>query len=454
MDWVEIFRTGTHTDSLGHTREWTEEDLKKIAESYDPTHHEAPIVVGHPEQDAPAYGWVERLEAVGGRLKAKLRELNQDFVNLVRQGSFKKVSVAIYPDLTLRHVGFLGAQPPAVKGLKQAQFSDQPAMEVEMDFASQDQAKQAQEARAKHYGIAIKQGGNVTKPSEWASVPDEEFLDPVNYRYPCPDAKQTQAAAGYWGHPDNQAQYSSEEKAIINKRLDAREKHFKMGAHAHQEGGHMKQFREFLDGLKALVVGAEKDLTVTPPTEAEVRASMAAEFAEKQKEKDAETRRREDAVKAREEALKQQEANARKQGIAAFCEGLLKAGRLTPAMMKHGMGVQGFLESLSEIQTGFEFGEPDKDGKKKTQTPLEFAESFLACLPKAIEFKEIAGRDKEGPASSGSASDKMEALIQEKMKKDKALSYTSAFTEVQVENRELALEALQEILQEIRPKKD
>ncbi len=53
---------------------------------------------------------------------------------MVASGKFKKVSAAFYlPDspnnphkgvLSLRHVGFLGAMPPAVKGLKQVEFAE------------------------------------------------------------------------------------------------------------------------------------------------------------------------------------------------------------------------------------------------------------------------------------------------------------------------------------------
>ena len=97
-------------------------------------------------------------------------------------------------------------------------------------------AKQAQEERAKKYGIAVKDGGNVTKPGEWSSVPDEDWLDPVNYRYPCPDDKQTRAAAAYWGKPKDKEQYSSEERGIIDKRLAKMEKKFKIGDSAKGAG--------------------------------------------------------------------------------------------------------------------------------------------------------------------------------------------------------------------------
>jgi hypothetical protein len=95
--------------------------------------------------------------------------------------------------------------------------------------------KQAQEKRSKEYGIAIKDGGHVTKPTEWSSVLDDEFLDPVNYRYPCPDSNHTASAARYWGKPADQAQYSTEERSVINERLAGMEKKFKIGRFAASE---------------------------------------------------------------------------------------------------------------------------------------------------------------------------------------------------------------------------
>jgi phage I-like protein len=83
-----------------------------------------------------------------------------------------------------------------------------------------DEARNEQEQRAKKYNIGIKEGGHVTKPSEWEGVEDDQFLDPVNYRYPCPDADQARAAASYWGQAKNQEQYTQGERSIINERLE------------------------------------------------------------------------------------------------------------------------------------------------------------------------------------------------------------------------------------------
>ena len=123
QDWVEIFRAGKHTDSLGRTREFTAADLDRMVAGYDPAKHEAPAVVGHPKDNGPAYGWVEGMKRAGGLLLAKFKQVAPEFEEMVRDGRFKKRSVSLYPDGTLRHVGFLGAQPPAVKGLKDVSFA-------------------------------------------------------------------------------------------------------------------------------------------------------------------------------------------------------------------------------------------------------------------------------------------------------------------------------------------
>lgn len=121
-DWVELFRSGTHTDSSGKTQTWSEQDLDTIVSKYDPATHEAPVVIGHPKDNAPAYAWVESLKREGTSLWGKFKQVLPEFSEAVAQGLYKKRSIALYPDMTLRHVGFLGAQPPAIKGLQDIAF--------------------------------------------------------------------------------------------------------------------------------------------------------------------------------------------------------------------------------------------------------------------------------------------------------------------------------------------
>lgn len=131
---LHIFKPGRHTAMSGASLEFSSSDLAKSAAAYDPARHEAPIVVGHPRLDAPAYGWVSRLTAGEGGLEATPHQVNTEFADMVNAGAFKKISASFFsPDAPgnpvpgvyyLRHVGFLGAQPPAVKGLRNPQFAE------------------------------------------------------------------------------------------------------------------------------------------------------------------------------------------------------------------------------------------------------------------------------------------------------------------------------------------
>jgi hypothetical protein len=113
--WIEIFKTGLHKAINGCVMEVTEVDLVRIANSYDPSKYSAPIFIGHPEDNAPAFGWVDSLKIVDQTLFFKARKVDPEFEKMVNIGLFKKRSISLFPDGTLRHVGFLGAMPPDVK---------------------------------------------------------------------------------------------------------------------------------------------------------------------------------------------------------------------------------------------------------------------------------------------------------------------------------------------------
>lgn len=119
---------------------FSESDLAASAAAYDPALHEAPLVIGHPKHDMPAYGWVKAVSFSDGDIDhdagmyATPAQVNADFADMVAAGAFKKISASFYPPNApsnpvpgvyyLRHVGFLGAQPPAIKGLAQVAFAD------------------------------------------------------------------------------------------------------------------------------------------------------------------------------------------------------------------------------------------------------------------------------------------------------------------------------------------
>lgn len=141
---VEIFRAGTHRTDAGQTVSFSVADLDQIVSSYDPAQHEAPVVIGHPKANAPAYGWAKTLRRDGEVLKAGV-DLTDNFAEAVKAGHYKKISSSLYPpgsadnpkpgSWSLRHVGFLGAQPPAIKGLANVAFAEHADVTITCDFA-------------------------------------------------------------------------------------------------------------------------------------------------------------------------------------------------------------------------------------------------------------------------------------------------------------------------------
>ena len=134
MPAIQIFKpSGALISMEGVQVTLTAADLADIATAYNPAVHEAPLTIGHPTHDAPAYGWVKSLSFADGALSADC-EQSTELGELVSKGHYKKVSASFYTPGApgnptpgkwgLRHVGFLGAQAPGVKGLKAVSFAD------------------------------------------------------------------------------------------------------------------------------------------------------------------------------------------------------------------------------------------------------------------------------------------------------------------------------------------
>jgi hypothetical protein len=95
---IEVFRPGTFRPMEGEPITYSAADLRAIADAYDPEAAPAPVVVGHPDADAPAFGWVESFDydAQAERLFANLHQIEPQFADLVKAGRFKKVSMAYF----------------------------------------------------------------------------------------------------------------------------------------------------------------------------------------------------------------------------------------------------------------------------------------------------------------------------------------------------------------------
>lgn len=136
MPWTKVFRAGTYPQGV-----FTATDVQQVVDNYDPA-DPAPLVIGHPKIDTPAFGWVSELRREGDTLLAQFGQVVAGARELVAKGLYKKLSVRLRQDegrgWTLRHVGLLGAHPPAVEGLGPINFGEAgEGVGLEVDFAEE-----------------------------------------------------------------------------------------------------------------------------------------------------------------------------------------------------------------------------------------------------------------------------------------------------------------------------
>lgn len=231
LGWIEVFKSGTVTDSAGNTKIYTDEDLQTIADKYnesikDNDNNDVPFVRGHPTTDSPAVGWVEKLKVVTDTLLAKPKEMIDDFVEQVKNKEYKKISIALKPELVLRHIGFLGAIAPAVSGMESVEFAEGEYVEYDMDVEHQEpgetiaQAEVARQARAKASGIGVKDKiGYAKKPDGYTDIDESMFADATNFLYPIDTKANLQSSMKFfdsWG-----GNYSDVERQVIGSKFFA-----------------------------------------------------------------------------------------------------------------------------------------------------------------------------------------------------------------------------------------
>lgn len=350
----EIFRPGTHTATSGRSIAFSDADVSAIAAAYDPALHEAPIVVGHPRDDAPAYGWVAGLQVDAGALRATPQQLDPAFAELVTQGRFKKVSASFYaPDSPtnpkpgvwyLRHVGFLGASPPAVKGLKPVAFAENEAGVVEF-------------AESWTLGLVARLFG--TLRDAWISQFGAEAADKALPRDTIDIIAQAEAAL------PAAVSYADPPVSDADRRLPM------------------------------LEVGAGAPLSPNPetpmpdPTAPALKDGAAAAAAA--------LAAREAAIVAREASFAEREAATRRADDAAFVDGLVKTGKLPKGLAQLTAGILGRADGDEAVS--FAEGQDGKPGA--AQTAHAALKQLLAALPVQVDFRETAAGAAAPPTADG-----------------------------------------------------
>lgn len=111
------------------TKEFVANALK-ATKNFKYQNDEIPIVVGHPKEDAPAWGWAKKGNVLvddRDHLQVELSEedFHPSFLKQLKQKMYKTISAAFREDGSLKHIAFLGAQPPAVTDLDPVSFSEE-----------------------------------------------------------------------------------------------------------------------------------------------------------------------------------------------------------------------------------------------------------------------------------------------------------------------------------------
>jgi cell division protein FtsB len=368
MQRFEIFKPGAHTSAGGAALTFSEADLEATVRAYDPAKHEAPIVVGHPKDNHPAYGWVSKLDFAEGVMVVEPKEVDPDFAEMVQAGRFKKRSASFYaPDAKanpvpgvyyLRHVGFLGAQPPAVKGLKDVAFAEDDGV-VEFADAWMIDGLVARLFRGMRDFMLSQYG--------------QEKTDQALPNFAIQDLEQMAREAQ--PKPESAIPFSEDDSMTPEQIKELQDKAARV------------------DALEAENTALKGDQT-----------KLKADFAELQG--------------------KQVEAEkvAALAAIRADIEPLVKAGKVLPAEVET---LTSFAASLDDKVESFNFGEGDQ-AKKVTARTLYLEQ--LKARPKVVDFSERApgGESDQTTSDVKDLSTKAKAYVAKRAQGGDSVSYTEA----------------------------
>jgi transcriptional regulator with XRE-family HTH domain len=178
---IEAGKLGRQIDSRGVVKEFTPEFFQEVVGSYNPENFKAPAIISHDTKGIPddklhanqelCYGVASGLKVVGDRLKVTFDKISPKIKEHFENGELLSVSPSFYPPThhanptpgkwSLRHLSFLGASPPAIKGLSAPTFSEtgyNPAEDtLEFSFPVGLSSSSPEDPLDFSYGLAINQ---------------------------------------------------------------------------------------------------------------------------------------------------------------------------------------------------------------------------------------------------------------------------------------------------------
>jgi hypothetical protein len=138
--WWQLFKIGKWTSSSGKEFSADENKLDEIISATKNriyVNDEIPICIGHKKEDSPKWGAFKKdsFKRAGDFLVGKYEYLVNEFAEAIDRKMFDKVSIALYPDNSIKHVAILGVQAPAVPALEGIELASDEEGAEEYEFS-------------------------------------------------------------------------------------------------------------------------------------------------------------------------------------------------------------------------------------------------------------------------------------------------------------------------------
>jgi len=404
---VQLLKFGKIPLPNGEILNADESLINDLVTTYDPENsHEAPAILGHdadssnkPNDGAPAFGWLEKLYSNANGLYGDF-DITEAFADWIKNKLYKKLSISFYPKESpmspaagkayMRHVAFLGAEPPVVKGLEPYMLSEKLNLTEVSMYQDQDQDQNLAESetltteKAEEMLRALLADGEKGYKDTIVSfdpVPTEandflikdgmditgKFLNEQGIPFSFNIVKTEDGYTREFAPSDAQeAEAVQADQSGLNTKVSemAEELIDELEAEPEVESEELEQLEDTETSLTEAEAEAEAtELDMLKQEMAEMRTMLAEEKAKSQKAKDTYLA----------EQLKQ------------YAEGLYQSGRVLPAMAES--------TELSEFM--FKLAKQDEmlislNESNQQNSAIDWFKGFLNKLPVAIELNEVA----------------------------------------------------------------
>lgn len=382
----EIFRAGNYPQGS-----FDADDIKAIAENYDPSFLEAPVTIDH-SFGGPAYGWIEELKAEGERLLATFKDVSDHLKCMVATKSYKRHSIELYNDLEgtdgpyLKALSMLGASAPQVKGMETIQFSEEDYPENESQTIEFDEPIDPGQMELSELFEA------------WLDVLDmniEEFRQQCGF-------DQDTAAGLIEGRFDEDA-----DESLVSEFSD-------LLRQFGEEDANEATTEQITDFVTDKFSEEEEEDTTSSFEESEEFAEMQARIQKLEDELDTERSAKEN-FKSKNEQI---QFNQRKKDFVSFLDDQVEDGKLLPKLKEKAVSMFAHLDGLQADE------EDDK-------SPLKLFKEIIEGLPE-INLEEQAPKGDQSKEFSGSKelAEAATKYMQEQKELGKHVSAAQAVTHV------------------------